>query len=103
MRTNKALLMISLILISLLAVSAVSAADADIDVASPEIDEVSVDDVQAIDNDLKTKEVLSDDAPQEESVVSVATKDTPYNENATIDVTVAKTFHWWRRKRKFNS
>ena len=85
MRINKSLLMISLLLISILAISAASAADdmvdADIDVASSEISEVSVDDVQATD-----KNVLSD-----ADEVSVVTQNTPYNENATIDISVNGT------------
>lgn len=74
-------MIISLLFISLIAISAVSASEDASDVISAS--DVSVQEVQSIAND---ENILSESTNDVQ--VSVSTNSTPYNENATIEVSV---------------
>ena len=89
MKTSKSLLVLSMILISLLAIGAASAADSD--ALSPEITEISTADEIELDDNNDHKNVLSDGESEEEigNEISVSTKDTPYNEDGSIDISVS--------------
>ena len=97
MKINKSLLLVFMVLVSLFAIGAVSASDSDNATDIMEIsdvdEEIGTTDIEEtttidIDENQETDEVLSNGENADDVQINVSVKDTPYDEQVSINVTV---------------